>query len=154
MNRIGRRILWAAVLLLLLGSCTAKKEALAPPPGPPPSAPPPAPPSPAPPSPARVEVTQLQMTANREFIGVKLRIAGGERIDLDATEIYMIDEATGEKYSVVRLQRIGRLAEFSVPGETGVRHVMFRNHEGKLKVGKRVTVVIGKSRHEHLVIRP
>ena len=147
MGRSGVRILWA-VALLLLASCSAKKEALGPPPPPPPAAPAPAPAPPAP----RIEVVQLQMTADRDFVGVKIRVVGGHT-DLDAQDIYMIDEATGEKYAVVRLQRIGRLAEFSVPGESGIHHIMFRNRDGRLKIGKRVTVVIGKTRHEHLLIR-
>ena len=46
------------------------------------------------------------------------------------------------------------MAEFSVPGEAGTHHVMFRNREGRLKVGKRVTIVVGNARHEHLLIRP
>ena len=137
MKRIFRRILWAAAMLLLV-SCAAKEEMLLPPP----------------PPPARVEVIQLQMTANRDFVGVKFRMVGGDRADLGTKEIYLIDESTGEKFSVVRLQRIGRMAEFSVPGEAGIHHVMFRNREGRLNFGKRVTIVIGNARHEHLVIRP
>jgi len=142
MKRALRRVLCAAALLLLF-SCAARKEAVLPP------APPPAPP----PSPARIEVVRLQMTANRDFVGVKFRMTGGGRVDLDATEIYLVDESTGDRYPVVRLQRIGRMAEFSVPGEAGVHHVMFRNRDGRLKIGKRVTIVIGNARHEHLVIR-
>lgn len=142
MKRNSRPILWAAVLLLLY-SCAAKKEAVLPP------VPPPA----LPPSPARIEVVQLQMTANRDFVGVKFRMAGGERVDLNATEIYLVDESTGDRYSVVRLQRIGRMAEFSVPGEPGIHHVMFRNREGRLKVGKRVAIVVGNARHGNLLIR-
>jgi hypothetical protein len=80
-------------------------------------------------------------------------MTGGGRVDLDTTEIYLVDESTGDRYAVVRLQRIGRMAEFSVPGETGIHHVMFRNREGRLKIGKRVTIVVGNARHEHLVIR-
>lgn len=144
MKRILRHILWTAALLLLF-SCAAKKEAVLPPV--PPPAPPPSP------SPARIEVVQLQMTANRDFIGVKFRMAGEERVDLKSAEIYLVDESTGDRYPVVRLQRIGLMAEFSVPGEAGVHHVMFRNREGRLKIGKRVTIVIGNARHEHLVIR-
>ena len=94
------------------------------------------------------------MTANRDFVGVKFRMVGGDSAELGKREIYLIDESTGEKFSVVRLQRIGRMAEFSVPGEAGIHHVMFRNREGKLKVGKRVTIVVGNARHEHLVIKP
>ena len=138
MNRIRKCILLVAVLCLI-ASCSAKKEALVPPP------PPPAP---------RMEVTQMQLAANREYVGVRFRMIGSDRFDPTATEIYLVDESTGERFSVVRLQRIGRMAEFSVPGEKDVHQIMFRNREGKLKIGSRVTLVVGPSRQEHLQVQP
>jgi hypothetical protein len=101
-----------------------------------------------------MEVVQLRLAANREFVGVRFRMLGGDRFDPEATGIYLVDESTGEKFSVVRLQRIGRMAEFSVPGEKDVHHIMFRNQEGKLKIGSRVTVVVGSARMEHLLVQP
>ena len=138
MNRSGRLIL-LAVALFLIASCSAKKEALVPPP---------------PPSSPRMEVTQLRLAANRDFVGVRFRMIGGDRFDPEATEVYLVDESTGERFSVVRLERIGRMAEFSVPGEKDVHHIMFRNQEGKLKIGSRVTVVVGAARQEHLLVQP
>ena len=117
-----------------------------------PSSPSSSPPSPAPSQ--RVEVAELRLAANREFVGVRFRMIGGDRFDPEATEIYLVDESTGEKFSVVRLERIGRIAEFRVPGEKDVHHIMFRNREGKLKIGSRVTVVVGAARQEHLLVQP
>jgi hypothetical protein len=134
MKWIGSRVLLAAALCLI-ASCSTTKEAFQPPP-------------------PRVEVVQLQLAANREFVGVRFRVLGGDRFDPEATEIYLVDESTGERFSVVRLQRIGRMAEFRVPGEKDVHHVMFRNQEGKLKIGSRVTLVMGSVRQEHLLIQP
>src|SRR5512140_1608442 len=141
MNR-NRKFILLAAALCLIASCSAKKETLVPPPPPPP------------PSPPRVEVTRLQLAANREYVGVRFRMIGSDRFDSKATEIYLVDESTGERFSVVRLQRIGRMAEFSVPGEKDVHQVMFRNREGKLKIGSRVTLVVGSSRQEHLRVQP
>jgi hypothetical protein len=101
-----------------------------------------------------MEVTQLQLAANREYVGVRFRMFSSDRFDPEATEIYLVDESTGEKFSAVRLQRIGRMAEFSVPGEKDVHQVMFRNPEGKLKIGSRVTLVVGPTRQEHLLLQP
>lgn len=150
MNRSGRLILLVAALFLI-ASCSTKKEALRPPPPPPP--PPSSLPSPPPSSP-RVEVVKVRLASNREFVGVRFRMIGGDRFDPKAKEIYLVDESTGEKFSVVLLQRIGRMAEFRVPGEKGVHHIMFRNREGKLKIGSRVTVVVGPARQEHLLVQP
>lgn len=139
-KRTGRRVL-VTVALCVIAACTVKKEALRPPPPPPPPSP-------------RMEVTQLRLAANREFVGVRFRMIDRDRFDPKPTEIYLVDESTGEKFSVVRLQRIGRMAEFRVPGEKDVHHIMFRNREGKLKIGSRVTVVVGSARQEHLLVQP
>ncbi|HEX9205594.1 MAG TPA: hypothetical protein VF853_06670 [Candidatus Deferrimicrobiaceae bacterium] len=125
--------MFTAAALCLLAACSAKKEAARPlPPG--------------------VRVIQCTLAANREFVGVLFRMTGPERYDPEGMAAYLIDEATGEKYEVVRLQRIGRIAEFTTPGEKGVHHVLFRNREGKLKIGSYVTVVVGPGRQEHVLI--
>lgn len=145
MKGIGGRVLLAAALCLV-ASCSMKKEALRPPPPPPMDV--------VKPPPPRMEVAKLQMAANQEFVGIKFRVIGSDRFDPETTEVYLVDESTGEKFSVVRLQRIGRIAEFRVPGEKNVYSMMFRNKEGKLKIGSRVTVVMGSARQEHLLIQP
>ncbi|MBE0569388.1 MAG: hypothetical protein IH576_01980, partial [Deltaproteobacteria bacterium] len=106
------------------------------------------------PPPHRLEVVKLQVSANREFVGVRFRMTGGGRFDPGSPEIYLVDETTGEKFTVIRLQRIGRVAEFRDPENKDVHHIMFRNREGKLKVGSRVTLVVGTARHERLLIQP
>src|SRR5512142_3056354 len=104
-KRTGRRVL-LAVALCLIASCSPKKEALRPPP-------------------PRMEDVQLQLAANREFVGVRFRMIGSDEFNPEVTEIYLVDESTGEKFFAVRLQRIGRMAEFRVPGEKGLHHIMF-----------------------------
>ena len=136
MIHIGKRILWV-VILCILASCAGKKELRTPPPPPPPE----------------LDVVQCRLVSQGEFVGVRFRVIGVESFDPGATEAYLIDESTGEKFSVVRLQRIGRLAEFTVPGEKGLHNVLFRNREGKLKIGSRVTVVFGSLRKEHLQLQ-
>jgi hypothetical protein len=80
-------------------------------------------------------------------------VIGVDRFDPEAGETYLLDESTGERFSIVRLQRIGRLAEFTVPGEKDLHNILFRNREGALKVGKRVTLVVGSVRVEHLTLQ-
>jgi len=131
-----KRILWV-VALCILASCAGKKELR----------PPPSPPAP------ELDVVQCRLMSNGEYVGVRLRLIGVEKFDPMAMEAYLVDESTGEKFPVVRLQRIGRLAEFTVPGEKGVHNILFRNREGKLKVGTRVTVAVGAARKEHLQLQ-
>jgi hypothetical protein len=130
----SKHILWV-VILCILASCAGKKE-LRPPPPPP-----------------ELDVVQCRLVSKGEFVGLRFRVIGVEAFDPEATEAYMIDESTGEKFSVVRLQRIGRLAEFTVPGEKDVHNILFRNRDGKLKLGARVTVVFGSIRKEHLQLQ-
>jgi hypothetical protein len=130
----SKRVLWV-VILCILASCAGKKE-LRPPPPPP-----------------ELDVVQCRLVSNGEFVGLRFRVIGIEKFDPGAMEAYLIDESTGERFPVVRLQRIGRLAEFTVPGEKGLHNILFRNREGKLKVGARVTVVFGSIRKEHLQLQ-
>jgi len=120
-------------MLCTLASCAGKKELRPPPP--------------------ELNVVQCRLVSQGEFVGVRFRVIGVESFDPGATEAYLIDESTGEMFSVVRLQRIGRLAEFTAPGEKDLHNVLFRNREGKLKIGSRVTVVFGSLRKEHLQLR-
>lgn len=129
-----KRILWV-VALCILASCAGKKELRPPPPAP------------------ELDVVQCRLMSKGEYVGVRLRLIGVEKFDPMTMEAYLVDESTGEKFPIVRLQRIGRLAEFPVPGEKGVHNVLFRNLEGKLKVGTRVTVVLGSARKEHLQLQ-
>jgi len=129
-----QRILWV-VMLCLLASCAAKKEVRPPPP------------------PPELDVVQCRLVSKGEFVGLRFRVIGAGTFDHGSMEAYLIDESTGEKFSVVRLQRIGRLAEFTVPGEKDVHNILFRNREGKLKRGTRVTVVFGSIRKEHLQLQ-
>jgi len=144
MSRIVRSFLWATVLFLL-ASCAAKKEEVIPTPEPPVPAPAPVV------APHKVEVIQLKMTDDQEYVNVKIRIKESELNSLDPSEVYLMDEATGKRYPVVRLQRIGKLA--SVPGEKGVRHIIFWNNEGGLRIGKLVTITVGKYQKKHVLLR-
>jgi len=130
--KIDKRILWV-VMLCMLASCAGKKEVRPPPP--------------------ELDVVQCSLVSGGEFVSVRFRVVGVETFDSGTMEAYLIDESTGEKFPVVRLQRIGRLAEFTVPGEKEVRNILFRNRDGKLKLGTRVTVVFGSIRKENLQLQ-
>lgn len=125
----SKRILWV-VMVCVLASCAGKKGLLSP-------------------SPA-LDVVECRLVSKGEFIDLRFRVIGVKTFDPRAMEAYLIDESSGEKFDVVRLQRIGRLAEFTVPGEKDIHSILFRNREGKLKRGTLVTVVIGSIRKEHL----
>jgi len=132
------RSVFLAAIFFLLASCAAKKEAAIP--------------TPVEPQ-AQVVIIQLQLAEGQEKgqARLKIRIQEKELAAIDPEEIYLEDETTKTKYPVVRLQRIGVLATFGVPGEEGTRYIMFWNHDGGLKIGKLVTANIGKHRRSMLV---
>ncbi len=138
-------LLIAAAALVSLTACTVKNAA--PPAGAIPSAPK------ARPAPA-FAVVDCRLTAGGDFVAVRIRPSEEEKMDLGTLKAAaLLDEATGERYEVLRLQRIGRLAEFRDPDEKGVYFVMFKNREGKLWAGKRVTLEIGPGRYEHILLQ-
>ncbi len=138
-------ILLAAAALVFLTACSVKRSA------PPAEAIPSA--APARPAPA-FEVVDCRLTAGGEFVAVRFRLHGAENADLGALKAASLqDEATGERFEVLRLQRIGRLAEFRDPDEKGVYFVMFKNREGKLRAGRRVTLEVGAGRYEHILLQ-
>jgi hypothetical protein len=101
----------------------------------------------------RIEVVHCRLAPSNEFLDIRFRIYGAATFDPDPSSTYLIDEGTGEKYYIMLLQRIGKLAETRSPEETAVHSIMFRNIDRKLKPGARVTLVAGGLRQEHVVVR-
>lgn len=100
----------------------------------------------------RIEVTACKLASRNDFVDVRFRIHGKEKFDPDPAGTYLVDEATGEKLYIVRLQRIGRLAETRSPGDPASHTILFRNLGRKLKAGARVTLVVGGLRQEHVIV--
>ncbi|HZW37647.1 MAG: hypothetical protein ACM319_07300 [Deltaproteobacteria bacterium] len=83
---------------------------------------------------------------------VRFRVHGKEKFDADPANTYLMDESTGEKYYIVRLKRIGRLAETKIPSDPSAHSILIRNLNKKLKAGARVTLVVGGLRQEHVIV--
>lgn len=131
-----RAYILGAVLLVLLPAC-APREAVRPAKAVP-----------------RLEVISCMLAASRDFVDVRFRISGVEAFDPEPANTYLLDEATGQKFYIARLQRIGRMAETRSAEETPVHFVMFKNRGGILKIGRRVTLVVGPARQEHIQVGP
>ena len=102
--------------------------------------------------PPRIEPVSLRLAGNEEFVDVRFRFHGKEPLDPDQPGTFLIDEATGEKFFLLQLQRIGRVGATAQPDENPVRSIIFKNRGGLLKPGARVTLVIGEDRREHLLL--
>jgi hypothetical protein len=129
-----RKFVLASVILFLLPACSAR-EAVRRPAGVP-----------------RIEVVSCRLAPSNEFLDVRFRIYGAVTFDPDPSSTHLIDEETGEKYYIMLLQRIGRVAEIRNPEATAAHSIMFRNIDRKLKPGARVTLVTSGLRQEHVVV--
>jgi hypothetical protein len=129
-----RGVVCLVVVLILVPSC-ARREAV----------------RPSPVSPG-FEAVSCMLVAGRQLVEVKLRVAGSGRFEPGPENTYLVDEATGEKFHVVQLQRIGPLGEVRDSGKDAVRSVTFRNREGKLRPGSRLMLVIGEVRLRNLIL--
>jgi hypothetical protein len=137
-----RRLLPALVALSLLQACSPREMVRAPS----------LPPSPPPAILSRIEVTACRLASGNEFVEVRFRVHGKVKFDADPAGTYLMDEATGEKYYIVRLKRIGRLAETKNPSDPASHTILIRNLNRKLKAGARVTLVAGGLRREHVIV--
>lgn len=129
-----RKLILPAVLLALLQACSSR-EAVRPPVNAP-----------------RIEVVYCRLAPSKEIVDVQFRLHGIEKIDADPAGTYLMDEGTGEKYYLIVLRRVGRMAEIRNPGEAAVHSLMFRDPYGKLKPGAMVTLVVGGMRQQHVVV--
>jgi hypothetical protein len=128
-----RKIVAAAVLLFLLPACSARETVRRPAMAP------------------RVEVIYCRLAPGDEFVEVRLRMYGAE-VDPDPAGTYLLDEGTGEKHYIMRLQRVGRVAEIRGTEGAAAHSILFRNLDRKLRPGARITLVLGSLRQEHLVL--
>lgn len=101
----------------------------------------------------RIEPVSCRLSENGEFVDVRLRYHGKEPFDPDRPGSFLLDEATGEKFFLLQLQRIGKVGTTGQPDEQTVHSIMFKNRDGLLKPGARVTLVIGEHRREHLLLQ-
>jgi hypothetical protein len=67
-------------------------------------------------------------------------------------DTYVADEATGEKFFVLNLVRIGPAAQVRLPKGGGPSYIVIDNRHEHLKPGARITVVIGALKQEHVTV--
>jgi hypothetical protein len=75
-----------------------------------------------------------------------------EWLPVDPKETYVVDEATGEKFFVLNLVRIGPAAQTRLPKGGGASFMVIDNRHEHLKPGARITVVIGALKREHVTV--
>jgi len=102
--------------------------------------------------PPRIEVTRARLLVEGQFLEVNFRMFGMQRYDPEPDSTYLIDQTTGEKFYITWLRRIGRMASTKANTDGSNQYILFKNREGKLKTGAKVTVVVGAARQENVLV--
>jgi len=100
----------------------------------------------------RIEVVWAKFLAGGEYLEVRFKVFGMPKYDPEPDSTYVVDEATGQKFFIAWLKRIGRVATTKVHKDGSVQFIMIKNQDRKLKPGDRITVIIGPTRQEHVLV--
>jgi hypothetical protein len=112
-----------------------------------------------------LEVVKVMTTTAGTMIDIRFRLTGTDILSADPEFTYIQDERTGEKLFIASALKIGRLAprnlkprKSTLPPEleeddfVPLAYLIIADPQKKIKVGSRVTVVIGGLKQEHLVV--
>lgn len=127
------RALVLLLAVLVLSSCSAGKAA-------------------HPSSALHLRVESSRIAANADIVEIRFRILEGGKYDPDSTGACLVEESTGERFYIIRLQRIGPVTEDRWADGRETHTLLFRNREGKLKAGSRVTLQIGTFTQKHVLL--
>ena len=103
----------------------------------------------------RLEVIKAKLTGERSLLEIQYRICGGFENPNASTRYarsaYVVDEATGETFRILRFLKIGALGQKNL-NEGPISFVKIDNTQEKIKKGVRITFVIGGLRQEHIIV--
>jgi hypothetical protein len=107
-------------------------------------------------APAReLTVNRVFMVANGSMVQIRFTVPAAtatQWVPVDPRQTYVVDEATGEKFFVMNLVRIGPLAQVRLPKGGGSSYMVIDNRHERLKPGTRITVVVGALKQEHVTV--
>jgi hypothetical protein len=111
-----------------------------------------------------LEVAKVMVTTEGTMIDIRFRLTGTDTLSADPEYTYIQDERTGEKLFIASALKIGRLAprnlkprksdrpELEEDNFVPLSYLIIANPQKKIKVGSKVTVVIGGLKQEHMVV--
>jgi hypothetical protein len=100
-------------------------------------------------------VDRAFLAGNGSMLQVRFRVPrpkSTQWLPVDEKDTYVVDEATGEKFFVLNLVRIGPAAQVRLPKGGGSSYIVIDNRHERLKSGARITVVIGALKQEHVTV--
>jgi len=103
-----------------------------------------------------IQALHARLTANGTMIDFRYRVLDPDKaVPLFKREVkpYIMDEATGAKFAVPDLPKVGAVRSTTRNPAAGQEHfILFTNPNRFLKAGSKVTVVISGYKKEHLVV--
>ena len=103
-----------------------------------------------------IQALHVRLTANGTMIDFRYGVLDPDKaVPLFRREVkpYIVDEATGAKFTVPDLPKVGAVRSTTRNPVAGQEHfILFTNPNMFMKSGSKVTVVIGDYKKEHLVV--
>jgi len=103
-----------------------------------------------------IQALHVRLTANGTMIDFRYRVLDPDKAGpLFRREVkpYIVDEATGAKFAVPDLPKVGAVRSTTRNPVAGQEHyILFMNPNRFMKAGSKVTVVIGDYKKAHLVV--
>lgn len=99
-----------------------------------------------------VQIVGIRQTAAGHMLDFRYRVVDSKKaapLFARQTKPYLIDQASGKSLAVPNMAKVGPLRSSNQPRE-GRTYWMFFGNPGLVKVGNKVTVVIGEFRAENL----
>ncbi|RDH85844.1 MAG: hypothetical protein DIZ78_09650 [endosymbiont of Escarpia spicata] len=104
-----------------------------------------------PPAGASLDVIDAKLSGNGGLLNVQFRSKGIKSMDTAGKNTYVLDPTTGNRYSVLRVPRLGMMAPKDL-GRLGSSFMVIHNRNNEIKAGQRVSIVVAGARQDNVLI--
>lgn len=104
-----------------------------------------------PPAGASLQVIDAKLSGNGGLLNIQFRSKGIKSMDTAGKNTYVLDPTTGNRYSVLRVPRLGLMAPKDLD-RLGSSFMVIHNRNNEIKAGQRVSVVVAGARQDNILI--
>ncbi|RLJ22228.1 hypothetical protein DJ030_01465 [bacterium endosymbiont of Escarpia laminata] len=104
-----------------------------------------------PPTGASLEVIDAKLSGNGGLLNIQFRSKGIKSMDTAGKNTYVLDPTTGNRYSILRVPRLGLMAPKDLD-RLGSSFMVIHNRNNEIKAGQRVSVVVAGARQDNILI--
>jgi hypothetical protein len=102
-----------------------------------------------------IKIQQIRLSAEGLMLDFRYRVLDADKaapLFSRQSKAYLIDEETGAKFLIAESPKVGALRTTRPPKQDKIYFIIFVNPGRYVKQGKKVTVVIGDFKAEHLTV--